>query len=136
MGKLMLPLFVASSILVSSLAVAEEDLIGSAEYLNSCATCHGVEGKGDGTLAKHLDIHPANLTVLAKNNDGVYPFLKVFQNIDGRSATLGHGSMLMPVWGDRYSMDIGEKYGAFGSETAVRARILELVYYIQTIQQK
>lgn len=136
MGKFMLPLFLASSFLVSGLAVAEEELIGSAEFSNSCATCHGVGGKGDGTLATYLNIKPANLTILAKNNDGVYPFLTVFQNIDGRTATSGHGDMLMPVWGDRYSMDIGDKYGPFGSETAVRARILELVYYIQNIQQK
>ena len=136
MGKFMLPLFVASSILVSGLAVAEEELIGSAEYLNSCASCHGVGAKGNGNLATYLNIKPTDLTMLSKNNDGIYPFLKVFQTIDGRAVISGHGDRLMPVWGDRYSMDIGDKYGPFGGEAAVRARVLELVYYIQNMQQK
>ena len=31
-----------------------------------CASCHGAEGKGDGTLSKSLRKRPANLTQLAK----------------------------------------------------------------------
>ena len=30
------------------IGIAEEMSYGQAEYLNSCAVCHGVEGKGDG----------------------------------------------------------------------------------------
>ena len=134
--KLMLSALLASSFLGSGSVAAEEELIGSAEFLNSCASCHGVGAKGDGNLATYLNIKPTDLTMLAKNNDGVYPFLKVFQTVDGRAATAGHGDRLMPVWGDRYSMDVGDKYGPFGGEAAVRARVLELVYYIQNIQQK
>ena len=135
-GKFALSALVATSIFSSGSVVAEEDLIGSTEFLTSCASCHGVGAKEDGNLAKYLNIVPADLTVLAKKNDGVYPFLRVFQTIDGRSVTSGHGDRLMPVWGDRYSMDVGEKYGPFGGEAAVRARVLELVYYIQNMQQK
>ena len=134
--KLMLSVLLASSFLSSGSAVAEDELIGSAEFLNSCASCHGVGAKGDGNLAAYLNIKPTDLTMLTKTNDGVYPFLKVFQTIDGRSATAGHGDRLMPVWGDRYSTDVGDKYGPFGGEAAVRARVLELVYYIQNMQQK
>ena len=135
-GKFALSALMAASIFSSGSVVAQEDLIRSAEFLNSCASCHGVEAKGDGNLAQHLKIAPADLTVLAKKNDGVYPFFKVFQIIDGRTITSGHGDRSMPVWGDRYSMEIGEKYGPFGREAAVRARVLELVYYIQNLQDK
>ena len=135
-GKFALSALVVSSIFGSGSVFAEEELIGSAEFLNSCASCHGVGAKGDGNLATYLNIKPTDLTMLTKTNDGVYPFLKVFQTIDGRSATAGHGDRLMPVWGDRYSTDVGDKYGPFGGEAAVRARVLELVYYIQNMQQK
>lgn len=135
-GKFALSALVTVSVFSSGSAVAEDELIGSAEFHNSCASCHGVGAKGDGNLATYLNIKPADLTVLAKNNDGVYPFLKVFQTIDGRAVISGHGDRLMPVWGDRYSVDVGDKYGPFGGETAVRARVLELVYYIQNMQQK
>ena len=135
-GKFALSALIAASVFSSGSVVAEEDLIGSAEFLISCASCHGVEAKGDGNLAEHLKIAPADLTLLAKKNDGVYPFTTVFHIIDGRTLTSGHGDRSMPVWGDRYSMEIGDKYGPFGREVAVRARVLELVYYIQTMQDK
>jgi len=61
--------------------------------------------------------------------------MRIFQTIDGRAVIAGHGERAMPVWGDRYKMENIKGYGSFGDEAAVRARILELVYYIQLIQQ-
>ena len=49
---------------------AQEANYGQAEYLNSCAVCHGPEGKGDGPLAEELMTRPADLTVLSKKNKG------------------------------------------------------------------
>ena len=117
----------ATAIGASNIVTAEEDLIGSDEFRNSCASCHGVGGRGDGDLAQFLTVKPTDLTTLAKNNDGVYPFLRVFQIIDGRTQVAGHGERAMPVWGDRYKLENAEAY--------TRARILELVYYVQNIQQ-
>ncbi len=111
----------------SNIVTAEEELIGSEEFRNSCASCHGVGGRGDGDLAQFLTVKPTDLTTLAKSNDGVYPFLRVFQIIDGRTQVAGHGERAMPVWGDRYKLENAEAY--------TRARILELVYYVQNIQQ-
>lgn len=105
------------------------------EFLNSCAVCHGTSGRGDGNLVNFLNVKPTDLTKLTANNDGKFPFLEVFQVIDGRTMVSGHGERDMPVWGRRYQEDIGESYGPYGGETAVRARILELVYYIQSIQE-
>jgi hypothetical protein len=93
-------------------------------------------GKGDGNMAKFLTIKPADLTVLAKKNGGEYPFLRVFQAIDGRSQVTGHGDRPMPIWGDRYEVEAGVQPGTYGSEQLVRSRILELVYFIQSIQEK
>jgi cytochrome c553 len=43
------------------------------EYIASCATCHGEDGKGNGPLSAELKTRPADLTVLAKKNNGVFP---------------------------------------------------------------
>lgn len=121
-------------------AFAEEDLIGSDEYAAACLSCHGVGGRGDGPMAEFLTVEPTDLTTISKENDGVFPLLEVFQVIDGRTVVGAHGvreteGWEMPVWGARYKAQAGSKYGPYGSEAAVRARILELVYYIQSIQQ-
>jgi mono/diheme cytochrome c family protein len=126
---------IASVSFASSPAVAEKDTIGSEEFRISCASCHGIGGKGDGAMTPFLKTVPSDLTGLAKKNDGKFPFFKTFQIIDGRTLVGGHGERTMPVWGSRYRAEAGEMYGPYGGEIAVRARVMELVYYIQTIQQ-
>ena len=58
---------------------------GKSEYLSSCATCHGVDGKGDGPLSDHLKTRPADLTTLAQRNNGFLPLNDVYEIIDGRN---------------------------------------------------
>jgi mono/diheme cytochrome c family protein len=113
------------------------ETIGSDEYRISCLNCHGEGGKGDGPMMELLTKKPSDLTVLAKNNGGEYPFVKVYQMIDGRVAVPGHGERAMPIWGARYAEEDYERYGtAFGGEDVVRGRILQLVYYVQSLQEK
>jgi len=113
------------------------ETIGSDEYRISCLNCHGEGGKGDGPMMELLTKKPSDLTVLAKNNEGEYPFVKVYQTIDGRVTVPGHGTRAMPIWGARYAEEDYERYGtAFGAEDVVRGRILQLVYYIQSLQEK
>ena len=117
-------------------AAAQDTSFGLHEYTISCAACHGADGKGDGDMAKLLTVKPADLTVLAKNNGGEYPFLDVFETIDGRTAVAGHGDRVMPIWGDRYLADTKVAPGVSGSELMVRGRIMELAFYIMTIQEE
>ena len=113
------------------------ETIGSDEYRVSCLNCHGEGGNGDGPMMDLLTKKPSDLTVLAKNNGGEYPFVKVYQTIDGRVTVPGHGTREMPIWGARYAEEDYERYGtAFGAEDVVRGRILQLVYFIQQLQQK
>ncbi|MDJ0857926.1 MAG: cytochrome c [Dinoroseobacter sp.] len=119
---------------------AEEALIGADEYAASCLACHGVGGRGDGPMAEFLTVQPTDLTQISTNNEGVFPLLEVFQVIDGRTTLGAHGvrhgeGWEMPVWGARYKAEAGDKFGPYGGEAAVRARVLELVFYIQSIQQ-
>ena len=124
-----------SGAMLCGVVQAEEDTIGSDEYRISCLNCHGVGGRGDGPLAKFLTLKPTDLTSLAKNNGGEYPYLRVFLMIDGREDVAAHGDRSMPVWGNRYRKDAETEYGPFGGEQVVHGRILELVYYIHSLQQ-
>lgn len=130
-----------TAILFGSLPVqAQDDLeAGRIEFRQSCVACHGEGGKGDGQMAQYLTIKPADLTMLSKNNNGQYPFQRVFQTIDGRAVVKTHGAGPMPIWGERYTVTSGaagaEPYRAYTAEAFVRARVLELTYYIQSLQK-
>jgi mono/diheme cytochrome c family protein len=130
-----------AAILFGSMPVlAQDDLdAGRNEFRQSCMACHGEGAKGDGQMAQYLTIKPADLTALSKKNNGQYPFLQVFQTIDGRAVIKAHGAGPMPIWGERYIVASGaagaEPYKTYSAEPFVRARILELTYYIQSLQK-
>ena len=107
------------------------------EFRNSCASCHGSDGRGAGFLTRLFrGVDPGDLTQLSKNNDGVFPLDKVFDVIDGREQVAAHGERKMPVWGDRYMAQSMTRHGPGPmNDFVVRNRVLELVYYIQSIQE-
>src|ERR1700687_4265849 len=72
---------------------------GKSEYQAACANCHGIDGKGKGPLSTQLTLMPADLTVLAKNNHGVFPLAAVYEVVDGRAENkivMAHGIRDMP----------------------------------------
>jgi mono/diheme cytochrome c family protein len=104
---------------------------GYERFIDSCAFCHGVDGRGEGEAAAMLSKQPANLTQLAKNNGGKFPLAEVYAAIDGRDMPKSHGMREMPVWGDLWSKSVPPEYAEF----YVRARILELVLFLDSIQE-
>lgn len=64
-----------------------------------CAVCHGQAGKGDGPAANATKKRPADLTQLARKNNGKFPELQVINFILGKDVVVAHGSRDMPVWG-------------------------------------
>ena len=58
-------------------ALGEEPHLGITEYEIACMPCHGVNGRGDGRLAKNLSKPPADLTQIAKSHRGRFPILAV-----------------------------------------------------------
>ena len=116
-------------------AKSVQDVIGGDEFRISCSSCHGLTGKGDGAVAEFLKVKPTDLTQIAKKNGGVFPIADIEKVVDGRGGARVHGSE-MPVWGNRYSAESTESYGAFVGEMVLRARILSLVFYLQSIQQQ
>ena len=136
---------VAASMLIGTMGVTKTQgaEIGKFEYLNSCASCHGTTGKGDGPVVKSLIKPPTDLTRLSETNSGVFPFARVYDVIDGRFELATHGTRDMPVWGEVYKRSWAQ--GQNGTlpylaskeviESIVRVRILALIDYIFTLQE-
>jgi len=124
----------------SVVALAADNLdVGKSEYDGSCAVCHGLTGKGNGPMMSRLVNRAPDLTVLAKNNNGVFPFDRVYQIIDGRQEVKSHGSRDMPVWGRHFNMQSSiyfENYPPQDTESAARSRILALTEYLYRLQEK
>jgi mono/diheme cytochrome c family protein len=114
--------------------------LGKKEYEAHCAICHGTDGKGGGSYKEVLKVAPADLTALAKKNNGVFPADRIYKVIDGREAIESHGQSEMPIWGMDFSnrapeYRIGDPNAP--SEVAnVRNRILSVIDYLLLIQQK
>ena len=111
---------------------------GKREYLSNCAVCHGLGGKGDGVYKDMLNTSPSDLTVLSRKNNGVFPYQKVYEIIDGRQEIKAHGPRDMPIWGADYLEKAIPEYTDIPYDPAVyvRARIIALVDYVNRLQVK
>ena len=108
----------------------EEAARGAVMYRVYCSNCHGRGGKGDGKLATALRRPPADLTLIARRNGGVFDRAKVQETIDGRREVTEHGERDMPVWGLSFQREGDEE----GREEAVQAKLADLVAYLETLQ--
>jgi len=98
-----------------------------------CAACHGVSGKGDGPAASAMAKPVTNLTVLSSNNDGVFPFKQVEKSITGESQVVAHGTIDMPVWGQRFE-ELRPDWKQFRRKALARQRIYNLTLHIESLQ--
>jgi mono/diheme cytochrome c family protein len=131
---------ITAALLISIAATAAENTLGKNEYDARCAMCHGPGGKGDGWLADNLLKRPPSLTLLKKNNGGVFPTATVTEVIDGRKAVSLHGPREMPVWGTVFRVE--EKAATAArpatltpAEQLVRAKIRALTNYVLQLQE-
>lgn len=132
---------------VAATAQAEDLDIGKSEFQSSCASCHGADARGKGPVSDQLKIPPPDLTMLARNNNGVFPTNAVYETIDGMKTIPAHGNREMPIWGERFNPIINLPHYVDPSywkmagpeqspEVVVRKRILAVVDYLSRIQQK
>ncbi|MEQ1948230.1 MAG: cytochrome c [Bryobacteraceae bacterium] len=94
-----------------------------------CASCHGVDAKGNGPMAASLKVRPSDLTRISERNNSTFPFARMQKIIAGeQQLPSGHGTRAMPVWGPVFSqvtrddLDLG------------RVRIDNLTRYLRDIQ--
>ena len=105
---------------------------GRAYFLRYCASCHGVEGKGDGTVSRSLKIKPTDLTQLQKRNKGLFPLEKVMATIDGRTRIEAHGESKMPVWGELLEKEAAPQKDTTAASTA---KVKVIADYVSTLQR-
>ncbi len=102
---------------------------GRQTYQQYCASCHGELAKGGGPAAAALKTPPPDLTTLAKNNGGKFPYEYVGGVVRFGKPISAHGSSDMPVWGPIFNM-------VDFNEVAIRKRIRNLCDYLASLQQK
>lgn len=108
-------------------------LSGMQLFEQLCASCHGVEGKGDGPVAPLIKIDVPDLTRIAYRDGGEFPTEDVRRTIDGRFERPAHGPRDMPVWG----WQLYDESAAGGQEARARADTMidRLVEYVRSIQR-
>jgi mono/diheme cytochrome c family protein len=112
---------------VQSTPFLGDSLIGKDSFEAYCATCHGADARGNGPIARALKAAPADLTMLASRNRGVFPRDQVKGVLTGSARTVpAHGTTEMPVWGPLFR--------AFESDARVKVRIDNIVAYLETVQ--
>ena len=119
----------------SGVLMADDEHLGIIEYEVACLSCHGVEGRGDGPMAKSLRTAPADLTKISKANNGKFPVRRITEIIDGRDIVAAHGERAMPVWGNRYRQSTQSEERTSEIELRARRQINALVRYLETMQQ-
>ncbi|MBA4176454.1 MAG: hypothetical protein C0505_07825 [Leptothrix sp. (in: Bacteria)] len=123
------------SVAAAALAQPKVDL-GKREFEAKCASCHGIDGRGNGPFAEQLKTRLPDLTMLARNNGGIFPVNKTCEIIEG--AGKGHGTRAMPVWGVEYTVQAAEALPdlPYNQAVFVRSRIMALLEYLNQLQVK
>jgi mono/diheme cytochrome c family protein len=94
-----------------------------------CASCHGIDAKGQGPFVFSLKVPPPDLTTLAKRHGGKFPDEYVSNILRfGPGPTVLHGSADMPTWGPIF------QYFDKNNERAVEQRIKNLCNYLASLQ--
>jgi mono/diheme cytochrome c family protein len=113
---------------------------GKLQFRQYCAQCHGMDATGDGPVAPALKKKPANLTLLSKNNGGVFPEDEVRDFISGTKTSASHGTREMPIWGYAFLRPSKTGMASMGSGTITQAQVDEkinmLVNYVKSVQVK
>ena len=105
---------------------------GRQMYVDYCAPCHGVDGRGRGPVASALKQPPTDLALLSKNNGGKFPSTHVVAVLEFGSRNPAHGTADMPVWGPVFGR-IDEKNSQADSAAL---RITNISRYLETLQAK
>jgi mono/diheme cytochrome c family protein len=115
-----------------SLSHAADANPGKEMYLQYCSSCHGQDGRGDGSVSAFLKVKVPDLTLLKKNNKGIYPLDQVILAIDGRRKLRTHGDPKMPVWGESFIREVKDPKGG---EVTVGLKEKAIAEYVATLQR-
>jgi mono/diheme cytochrome c family protein len=113
-------------------ATASAEPAGRVLFTTHCASCHGVDGRGNGPVAGSLVMRPSDLTKLTKRFGMPLARNKLAEYIDGRIDVKAHGPREMPVWGERFDQELGQ--GMLSTEDSKRRTIDVIIEFLISIQ--
>ncbi len=131
-------LFILIFITTSPLIFSNQDdpvVTGSETFKLKCASCHGEDAKGKKAKDIDINLNAPDLTMISKRNNGQFPVSRIYAIIDGREVLREHGTRSMPTWGDLFLTDTIWEGCSQVDEQIVRGRIMELILYLDSIQQ-
>ena len=105
---------------------------GETLFHRCCSSCHGTDATGKGPIARLLKHPPPDLRTFARRRNGQFSSVELARFIDGRQEVPAHGSRAIPVWGKQFARIEVE---STERESLVSGNLLELVLYIESIQQ-
>lgn len=129
--------WISLSAALALMACAEAEMPGAEDgqalFMENCAGCHGVDGLGDGPMARSLTRPPKNLTLIQARHNDTFPRAKVLSTIDGyaRSDRSGPG---MPEFGTLLEGDLIPFDSGDGVMTPTPRKLVALLEYIESIQ--
>ena len=126
---------------IAEIVVKEEPLTwdktarlpGDQLYQNLCAACHDSDGSGNGLASAALGITAPDLTLIAANNGGEFPYIEIERLISNSDSRNPHQNTSMPAWEQQF-MYFRTGLSSFQREAYARNRILELSIYNETKQ--
>ena len=105
--------------------------LGEPTFRRYCASCHGIDARGHGPVARSLQTPPPNLRRIAQRHGGAFPGGEIARTIDGRFEIGSHGPREMPVWGQVFGADFPD---VGMGESIARGQVAVLVEYLKSIQ--
>ncbi|MCX7559142.1 c-type cytochrome [Sulfitobacter sp. F26204] len=78
---------------------------GAAFFAANCVACHGGDARGAGAADTWLTARPPDLTVLARDNGGVFPTARTLSTIWG-DPEQSHLARVMPQFGGAMADDL------------------------------
>jgi len=100
---------------------------GAQMFKDYCASCHGVDGRGNGPAVTFLKTPPPDLRMMAKHNSGKYPAGQVMSTLTFGPGSPAHGDLNMPTWGQLFR-DTDKRLATL--------RIHNLTRFVESIQDK
>lgn len=122
------------ALVLASQAPAGDAEDGAEHFSDYCATCHGIEARGDGPMTSLLTLRAPNLTQLAASNDGIFPTARVVRRIDGTTEVQAHGGP-MPLFGLLLHGPSEAILAPDGSEIIAPEAIVQIAAWLETIQE-
>ena len=105
------------------------DISAGSEFQRYCALCHGPDGRGVGFITEgDRTRKAADLTQIARRNNGAFPFSQVASVIRHGGGYMEHTSRLMPAWGTFYGENVDPVFA--------KAMLFELTQYVESLQEK